>query len=41
MEGNSLDVALKFANIAAGMSVEKFGAQNGMPCRAEVEKEFN
>lgn len=27
VEGNSLDVALKFANIAAGMSVEKFGAQ--------------
>lgn len=41
VEGNYLDVALKFANIAAGMSVEKFGAQNGMPCRAEVEKEFN
>lgn len=39
-EGVSLKKALRFANIAAGMSVEKFGAQNGMPCRAEVEKEF-
>ena len=39
-EGVSLKKALRFANIAAGMSVEKFGAQDGMPCRAEVEKEF-
>lgn len=40
VEGVSLERALKFANIAAGISVEKFGAQNGMPFRKEVEQEL-
>lgn len=40
VEGVPLERALKFANIAAGMSVEKFGAQNGMPFRDAVEREL-
>ena len=35
-EGNDLKRALRFANIAAGISTEKFGAQGGMPTRDEV-----
>ncbi len=31
VEGQSLDQAVYFANIAASLSVEKFGAQGGMP----------
>ncbi|WP_251392534.1 ribokinase [Mediterraneibacter agrestimuris] len=30
--------ALGFANVAAGLSVKKCGAQKGMPCREEVEE---
>jgi ribokinase len=30
-EGQSLDEAVYFANIAASLSVEKFSAQAGMP----------
>ncbi|MEW4369646.1 ribokinase [Paenibacillus kandeliae] len=36
-EGQSLADSLKFANRAASLSVTKFGAQGGMPTRAEVE----
>lgn len=36
VEGQSLDQALYFANIAASLSVEKFGAQAGMPTLGEV-----
>lgn len=35
--GDSLDDALKYANTAASLSIEKFGAQGGMPTAAEVE----
>lgn len=35
--GDSVTDALRYANIAAGLSVEKFGAQGGMPTAAEVE----
>lgn len=37
-EGKSLYEALAFANLAASMSVTKFGAQGGMPAREELEK---
>ncbi|KLV23674.1 ribokinase [Bacillus altitudinis] len=37
-EGKSLYDALAFANLAASMSVTKFGAQGGMPTREEWEK---
>lgn len=37
-EGKSLYEALTFANLAASMSVTKFGAQGGMPTREELEK---
>ncbi|MGF7048094.1 ribokinase [Paenibacillus sp. DS2015] len=37
-EGNSLQDSVKFANRAASLSVTKFGAQGGMPTRAEVEE---
>lgn len=36
-EGNSIRASVKFANRAASLSVTKFGAQGGMPTRAEVE----
>jgi ribokinase len=36
-EGNSIQDSVKFANRAASLSVTKFGAQGGMPTRAEVE----
>lgn len=37
-EGASIKEALLFANTAAGLSTEKFGAQGGMPARNEVEE---
>ncbi|MFC7440849.1 ribokinase [Laceyella putida] len=37
-EGKSLRESLRFANRAASLSVMKFGAQGGMPTRAEVEE---
>ncbi|MBQ4814657.1 ribokinase [Bacillus pumilus] len=37
-EGKSLYDALAFANLAASMSVTKFGAQGGMPTREELER---
>ncbi len=36
--GDSLQAALRYANTAAGLSTEKFGAQTGMPDAEEVEK---
>ncbi|MDH6598727.1 ribokinase [Bacillus aerius] len=36
-EGKSLYDALAFANLAASISVTKFGAQGGMPVREELE----
>lgn len=36
VEGQSLDEAVYFANIAASLSVEKFGAQGGMPTLSAV-----
>ncbi len=36
-EGHSLADSIRFANRAASLSVTKFGAQGGMPTRAEVE----
>jgi ribokinase len=36
-EGQSLLDSIRFANRAASLSVTKFGAQGGMPSRAEVE----
>ncbi len=36
-EGQSLSDSIRFANRAASLSVTKFGAQGGMPTRAEVE----
>ncbi|WML38002.1 ribokinase [Neobacillus sp. OS1-2] len=36
-EGQPLKEAVRFANRAASLSVTKFGAQGGMPTRAEVE----
>lgn len=37
-EGRSIGDALAFANTAAGLSTEKFGAQGGMPVYEEVKK---
>lgn len=37
-EGKDITDALAFANTAAGLSTEKFGAQGGMPTYAEVKK---
>ncbi len=37
-EGKSITDALAFANAAAGLSTEKFGAQGGMPTYEEVKK---
>ncbi len=38
--GKSIQDALRYANIAAGLSTERLGAQSGMPTAEEVEKEF-
>ncbi len=38
VEGKSITDALAFANTAAGLSTEKFGAQGGMPTYDEVKK---
>lgn len=38
--GDSLRDALVYANTAAGLSTEKFGAQSGMPTAEEVEQEL-
>lgn len=35
-EGRGISDALAFANTAAGLSTEKFGAQGGMPTYNEV-----
>lgn len=37
-EGKNITDALAFANAAAGLSTEKFGAQGGMPTYEEVKK---
>lgn len=37
VEGFDLEKAVRFANAAGSLSVEKFGAQGGMPARTEVE----
>ncbi|MHA0857991.1 ribokinase [Paenibacillus sp. CMAA1364] len=37
-EGKSVEDSVRFANRAASLSVTKFGAQGGMPTRAEVEE---
>lgn len=39
-KGYDMEKALKFANIAAGMSTEKVGAQSGMPELSMVESEM-
>lgn len=39
-QGKSLVDSIKFANIAAGLSTEKFGAQSGMPYLEEVLLEY-
>lgn len=36
--GDSIEDALRYANTAAGLSIEKFGAQGGMPTHGEVVK---
>lgn len=38
--GDDLKTALTYANTAASLSTEKFGAQTGMPTAAEVEEEM-
>lgn len=37
-EGFDLEKSIRFANSAGSLSVEKFGAQGGMPARSEVEE---
>ena len=37
-EGKDIADALAFANAAAGLSTEKFGAQGGMPTYDEVKE---
>ncbi|KAI4448967.1 Ribokinase [Eubacterium plexicaudatum ASF492] len=36
--GDDLKSALEYANVAAGLSTEKFGAQTGMPTAEEVAR---
>ena len=36
--GDTMEEALKYANAAAGLSIEKFGAQGGMPTDAAVRE---
>lgn len=38
--GEKIEDALKFANVTASLSTEKFGAQGGMPTLKEVEEEL-
>lgn len=38
MQGKSLTEAIKFANLAASLSVQGFGAQGGMPTLEQVEE---
>ena len=38
--GKDMKSALTYANTAASLSTEKFGAQSGMPTAEEVEKEL-
>ena len=38
--GDDIRAALTYANTAAGLSTEKFGAQSGMPSAAEVGREL-
>ena len=38
--GDDMKKALAYANIAASLSTEKFGAQSGMPTEKEVEQEM-
>ena len=40
-EGKSFAASIKFANAAAALSVQKLGAQGGMPYRDEVERMLN
>ena len=37
-EGQALEDALHFANIAASLSVQKLGASSSMPYRADVNE---
>ncbi|MGI6006554.1 MAG: ribokinase [Ruminococcus sp.] len=39
-EGRRMEEALRFANMAAGLSTEKYGAQTGMPMYREVINEL-
>ena len=39
--GRDIESALVYANTAASLSTEKFGAQTGMPTAEEVERELN
>lgn len=39
-DGKDIVSALQFANVAASLSTEKFGAQGGMPSYEEVKKEM-
>lgn len=41
LEGKSVSEAIQFANLAAAISITKFGAQGGMPTRSEVERMMN
>lgn len=41
INGFDIEKTLKFANIASGLSVEKLGAQSGMPTIESVNSEFN
>lgn len=39
-KGAEMEKALRYANVAASLSTEKFGAQSGMPTAEEVEREL-
>ena len=39
--GDEMEQALVYANTAASLSIEKFGAQGGMPFAEDVERELN
>lgn len=40
-KGDSIVDALKYANVAASLSIEKLGAQSGMPTEEEVQEALN
>ena len=41
VKGMSIEDSVKFGNLAASLSIQKFGAQGGMPTLEEMEESLN